>query len=359
MASNKIFRRWKLRLLQRIFDYDASPSDTLSPPHSAVIFVARHIGDTIATYPIVRSLQACGTKEIHLILKYPAHDAMVSLVSEGVHLHSITHERDLGDIRRVAHAIRQRSGNPDLLVQAMTRETTASLLLIKALKARTVLGLHDTTMRCYLSREGKSARTLHNTYTSPPECWARLMKDVGLPEVKGRFELPVPDTIDSAVHSALAPFTPYVALNLDGSFARKSLSLTRAIEVANLIQRHFNLSVVVACSPQGEEKALSLAKQCSNVVLPNMPRSLAHSAAIIRHANLLVSPDTSLVHMASAHDVPTLAFYRHNTYGWQPTAPYSEVLIGGDDINDLPLAQIDNALLAMANRLSNTPLPPT
>jgi len=84
-------------------------------------------------------------------------------------------------------------------------------------------------------------------------------------------------------------------------------------------------------------------------------RTVPHSAAIIKHAELLVSPDTAAIHMASAFDRPTLGIYLAEPSFWQPLATHSRTVTASSLplLDDQAFEQALTELLA----LRDTPEP--
>ena len=60
-------------------------------------------------------------------------------------------------------------------------------------------------------------------------------------------------------------------------------------------------------------------------------RSFADVISLVRHAALLISPDTSLIHVASAFDIPTVGLYLKGEWNrtlWTPLSREHRVIIG-------------------------------
>lgn len=72
--------------------------------------------------------------------------------------------------------------------------------------------------------------------------------------------------------------------------------------------------------------------------------SIQHFAAYIKSAKVLITPDTSAVHIASAFGVPTLALYPNpywNYISWQPyNVPHRSIKSPSENINDIPVEEV-------------------
>ena len=72
--------------------------------------------------------------------------------------------------------------------------------------------------------------------------------------------------------------------------------------------------------------------------------SIQHFAAYIKSSDLIITPDTSSVHIASAFGVPTLALYPNpewNYVSWQPyNVPHRSIKSPSEDINEIPVQEV-------------------
>ncbi|WP_027704823.1 glycosyltransferase family 9 protein [Zymobacter palmae] len=343
MQNKKTLRMIKLGLFESLLDYQGL-QHVPTTIKSAVIFVARHIGDTMAIYPVVRALQAAKVNSIILVVNPSSYAALAPLKTEGITLHLIDHERNKRAVIAAARKIRRTYGQVDLCVQAMMRNTTATLLFQRTLHAHCNIGLHHCTLHMYVPEVAKQAMAMLATEAPAPFCWAQLMKDAGIADVEARFELPIPQNIERHVRAQIAPYGPYFALNMDASRAIGSLNEETAVRLIQCISDVYGYSVIITCSPSGEEKARRVSQACPSAHIIAPPRSIYHSAAIIKHATAVISPDTSIIHIASAYNRPTLGIYRTEIKAWRPLADHNTVLVTGDDINAIDPAVFARAL---------------
>lgn len=333
MAEEKSLRKLKQRVFQRLLDYRGE-RQLPATINSAVIFVARHIGDTMAVYPAIRALQAAKAHSITIVVNPSSYAALAPLEAEGVHFIHIPHERDKRAAIDAARQIKRSHGKIDLCLQAMMRDTTATLLFQRTLRARCNLGLHHSSLQMYIPHVADTSVAMHDDQVPVPICWAQLMKDANIAEVTPRFELPIPKDIDASIQALIASYRPYIALNLDASQAKRSLSAETAIQLIQTIQAACGYQVIITCAPAGEEKAQRVAQACSSAHVLNAPRSIYHSAAIIKYAAAVISPDTSIVHIASAYNRPTIGMYLTKATAWGPLADRRATLIT-NNINDI------------------------
>lgn len=68
------------------------------------------------------------------------------------------------------------------------------------------------------------------------------------------------------------------------------------------------MPIVIVHGPKGEDKARELVNSYNNVYRLSLSPSIKRSAAIIKDAYIAITPDTSILHMASAYNTPLLQF---------------------------------------------------
>ena len=121
---------------------------------------------------------------------------------------------------------------------------------------------------------------------------------------------------------------PYVYVNTAGRFSPRCLTQAQTDRICRELERH-NMLGLIFCAP-GIEVAEN------EYVRAVRPATFVDCLQLIAGAQGVISPDTSVVHAASAYDKPLLAFYCANdpeVYGlqmrdvWAPMTRQSTVLV--------------------------------
>ncbi|MGY6563442.1 MAG: glycosyltransferase family 9 protein [Halomonadaceae bacterium] len=347
-------RRVGRYLLEAWYDYQPEPFDP-GAIRSAVIFMPKSIGDGMGIYPVIRALQARGVEWLGIVASHRSAPVYEALKSEGIEVFEVSHDRDYRAVRGVAREIRRRHGEIDLCVEATTLISSPSIYFVGTLRARMNLQLSGSRMKLYAPLCNIHAP--HYLEASPPQNWASLMRDAGVAEVPGRFELPVPATVANEVKPWLDTLGAYLVFNLDGSVRERQISLAKAKEMLPEIHRAQGLAIVVPFDSAGRAKAEALAEAFPYVhAYPGEP-SILRTAEMIKHAQLLISPDTSAIHIASAYDIPTLGLYHRLEPVWRPRASANVVTLVEGPLTDLPLSQCLNALNELYRAMKKRTLP--
>jgi ADP-heptose:LPS heptosyltransferase len=114
---------------------------------------------------------------------------------------------------------------------------------------------------------------------------------------------------------------------------------------------------VALCSPEDQEEKLRIEQHC-NQVIPSPPtRNLYEAGLIIAALKLLITPDTSLIHVASCSNTPVIGLYRKATQDISRFGPllipYEIVISETGEVSDINVKMVSSALLkALHERVS-------
>jgi len=141
----------------------------------------------------------------------------------------------------------------------------------------------------------------------------------------------------------------YIILNIDAP-AFKKWKLENNITLARFISDNYpDLAIMITSLPENRVEIENIL--CNE----NIPRAYYFSTedilemtALIRYSSLVITPDTSIVHLASAENKPVIAFYL--VVGeWLPYKVHSYIIIPkkGEAISTIPLEVVKNAIIKM------------
>ena len=89
---------------------------------------------------------------------------------------------------------------------------------------------------------------------------------------------------------------------------------------------------------------------CLEIQGASLP-SIKRSAAIIKDAYIAITPDTSILHMASAYNTPVVAIYADYKTRWPAMADVSESVVVGQKIDNISLDEFAKALKSVLARI--------
>lgn len=159
---------------------------------------------------------------------------------------------------------------------------------------------------------------------------------IEMPSEIPRPELFTKESSDQYVGDFLKPLgpKPMIAVNISASRSGKMWAnekWQKALEVIN----YEKYSAVLTFAPENLDRALDLSKRRPELHLFKS-RSMADATSLISRSSLLITPDTSLVHVAAAFDRPLVGLYSSNRKMFEKFHPLSSKYIAvraceGDD----------------------------
>jgi heptosyltransferase-1 len=146
-----------------------------------------------------------------------------------------------------------------------------------------------------------------------------------------------------------------IAINLSAGAAIRYWEKDKWIELLRLILKNYpNFSLLLLSTNKDE----SLRKEIhSNHIQTHCPKNLSiqHFASYIKIADILITPDTSAVHIASALGIPTIALYPNydsNFVSWQPyKIPYRSIKSMDESIKQISVEEVFNAFQSLVNEI--------
>lgn len=343
------------KLACSFFDYSTQPL-IANTVQTVVLHIPDQIGDAMATYPLIRSLEKQQVAHLIIIASTLNYHVFEALSLNNTRLTVITTQfQDVAryqEIKALAKQIRAEHGVPDLCIEAMRKKNLKTLLFVKTLRARANLQAVGLEMRCF-SRYCRVASRMDQKFRAPvPMTWSILMRETGFPVVNAGFELPIPVATSQEVESELNALGPYIALNLEGSVAERTFSPEAADQLLTLIQQVTRLPIVIVHSPKMSEQTKKRVVEWQNVYRLTLEPSILRTAAVVRNAFLTISPDTSIVHMASAYQVPVLAVYANFKTRWPPMQTLAETVVVGREISEFHAGEFSEKLQRLLSRIS-------
>jgi len=118
---------------------------------------------------------------------------------------------------------------------------------------------------------------------------------------------------------------------------------------------------IIFSAPGDLDEKRRLEEPHRNVMPSPSTKNLYEVCQIVRKLKLLVTPDTSLVHIAACSDTPLVAMYRHNPADSRAFAPLStmqEVIVSPTpDVVDIESSAVTASLARMFDRLPSADTP--
>ncbi len=150
------------------------------------------------------------------------------------------------------------------------------------------------------------------------------------------------------------PDTKIIGYNLSAGAPTRIWAKEKSIELLKQIQEYNNdYRILLFTTPDERERAESLQSAVSSdvhIIPENL--NLTSVAALIKYLDVLITPDTSLVHIARSFNVPVIGFYSKFMKNFMLWRPYDQeigavVSSNDDNIFDITVKQVMDTFKAL------------
>lgn len=298
----------KLKLMKHILDniiyqfsrkigillFDNELNNSLdSVNHILIINWHGKIGDAIISSFIFRELKKKAninisiitTKELQPIYKYYNAD----------NIYIINSNHSLIDINNIANSIKK----VDAIIPLFGTLGFNDLYLIKKL---TPLYVFSTDKTLKLSNK-KFLQEIENKFVN--EIYCKILECMKIEDIDDRYIIPhTKKKTDIMKYDIL--FNPF------GSRIDKSLSINKSVSLLKKINKaDSNLKIVILFSPKTKSIAKDIAKKTNhkNIILAENIFTIKDSIELISESNIVISVDTSIVHIAIGMNKQIISIY--------------------------------------------------
>lgn len=146
-----------------------------------------------------------------------------------------------------------------------------------------------------------------------------------------------------------------IGVNISAGTDARFWGIARYRSLLSLLKEHYSrFSLLILHKPSDRKRALEIAEGVpGSVVPPDM--SFDQFAALIKRMDLLVTPDTSAVHLASAFSIPSVVLYvqsDRNLRIWEPYRSVCEAVVTHEeDLTAIDVATVFGAIQRVMQRI--------
>ena len=340
-------RRRLLRAGRRRFTgtLASRPEDLLRLPVAPAILLMRQerIGDVLVGIPVLRALrQRYPAARIHFLVSrnnFAVRDAVRPFVDR-----IWRYDKTVGSALTLLRALRRE--RYDVVVDLVDNPSATSRLVIGWCGARLAVGLAHAEAGCY----SHAAPLLDRASVHPVERLAQLLLPFGIDPAKVPLDLeyPLSDADERRARELLgARRRPLrFGVNLSGRGPQRYWGRDNFVRlIRHLADTDDRFQVSICGAPGDADEVAAVAAATGLEPVPPL-RSLHDFAAVIHEFDMVLTPDTSVVHLAAAWKIPAVGLY-HRQPGVMPWLPYRSphrALIDDRGIGWIPLEAVTAAL---------------
>jgi ADP-heptose:LPS heptosyltransferase len=304
----------------------------LSRVHRILIFRFDRIGDMLVTLPVLKALKQCAPHVIVSVLGSRANAdlARACPAVDEVYVLEESWLRILGQVRMF------RRQEPDVVLNFVFNKTTTPAILSNLISPNGLkVGQGPDKYGFYFNRLVKVPRfERHMTEQLAMFVEQSFGVQIAATALETELEIPVEQRREVGEWLQQSGLkrrsesdtmgTPYLVFNISAFESNRTLSQEQASRIAFTLSRNPSIHTVIVFDPS--DKALAQLvetrqefRSCS-VFRTFGKRPLIQLASLIAGAMVVITPDTSIIHFASAMKTPTFGIYgeAYKTVEWAP-----------------------------------------
>jgi len=327
MISNLV-RLLKAFLLKKIC---SSKEKEFSLENTKKILFLRYdrIGDMVLTSPIFRELKkGLNNCEISVL----ASKQNLPVISSNPFIDKIflNNEGNFFSVLKTLYKLRK--NHYDVCIEFDHSVVPHAILRLKLINAKKVIsprkdgryGVLGSDLELY---NFYSDFSLDNTITNN---WMNILKFFNIHNPSNKLEFYISKKINAEINKRIRPYKNkfLIGINFDGAVKGKEIQISDLLYISReLLNIDRNILIFLIASPS---KYNYLKKILQNVFIPNFisdfeTQTIQHAAGLISNCQLIISPDTSIVHIAACYDVPVVSIHEANMHSYKLFRPNSSI----------------------------------
>ncbi len=247
--------------------------------------------------------------------------------------------------------------NFDLLIDFNDNESTTSSLIFRVIRARFKAAYNFKKYKNFINIK---ISPLRKNESHIIERTKDFLIQMGIPidnyKVKPFFYLN--PSVYTEIKKEKGENEILITINLSAGAKIRYWEKDKWIELLKLLLKKYpSFKLLLLSDPKDEslrEKIHSNFLQAQLLSVKNL--TIQHFASYIQISDILITPDTSAVHIASAFGIPTIAMYPNygsNFVSWQPyKIPYRSIKSGTESIKQISVKEVFEAFQSLVYEIN-------
>jgi ADP-heptose:LPS heptosyltransferase len=275
------------------------------------------IGDVLVSLPVVHALKSrYPTARIDAL--FGTNNATAAPADMSFGSRFIYRKRLFADLALVAALRRRRY---DILIDFMDNVSTSSTLLVRLIGAQVAVGIDKENSYAYDVVVPRLPQGEYHIVDRLAELLRPFGIDPATLDLRLRYPLPVSAVEKAGVWFATHARAPMIGVNVSSSGESKYWPDENFSALINGLKRAMPaMQVVLFSAPAEQDRTRVVSLATGAHVYP--PGSFDEFAAGVKRCAMLVTVDTSAVHLGAAFRVPTVGLFVHDRAELMPWVPY-------------------------------------
>ncbi|MDE8034811.1 glycosyltransferase family 9 protein [Actinobacillus equuli subsp. equuli] len=227
----------------------------------------------------------------------------------------------------------------DVVIDPTVTLRNRDLLFLRTINAKTYIGYDKSDYKLF-------TLNVQNEQQHFAEIYKQALELAGFTNIDIQYDIPRDEKSVKAVQDYLSEnqLEHFITLNLFGAGSARRFSDEKIMELLAYLRRVSIKPILLLTFPEVTPKLKQIAAQLENVFVYENTQTVFDTIELIYHSDILISPDTSTVHIASGLSKKIIGFYssdEQNFIHWHPNnKAETYVLHFKQSVNDLDFNQI-------------------
>lgn len=324
-------RTFRLYIGKKLLDKRISPKQENCTHYQKILFLRQDgkIGDFIVSSFAFRELKKanpncyigiiCTQKNQYLFAQNPFIDQCYIIKKKSIlsYIHS---------------GLLLRKQQYDVVIDPTILLRNKELLLLRLINAKNYLGYQKKQYGLFnLNLEGQYHFSALYTLA---------LEQLGVKVTNHQYEIPFNEQSAQEIEIFLQQhqLRNYICLNFYGASKNRSFNDLNITHFLTHLTQYQDKQFVVLTHPAVTVKLKKLTESYSNIYLFENTQNIFHSIELIKHSDCLISPDTSVIHIATGLNKKVIGFYNQdeaNFIQWHPNNPNCHILRFKESVNEI------------------------
>ena len=287
------------------------------------------IGDMIITTPVFRELKR---KYPYIKITVIASKSNYEVLQNNPNVDNIVVNNKNNFIGNLPSLIKLRKQKFDVCVEFDHSVVPHAILRLRIINAKINISIKKDG-RYGLSGEDMK---LYDIYTKKQEkmhfrdIWLGLLEPFDVKPQSTKYDLFISEKLNNKAKKFLYQYSSnfLIGINLEGAVKGKKISFSELYQICKKLNAYdTNIQIFILTTPQNYEFVSKRVKKMalSYVGVSYKTDSIQNVSALISHLDLIITPDTSIAHVASVYNKPVISIHENNQDSYQLFRPTSSL----------------------------------
>ena len=208
-----------------------------------------------------------------------------------------------------------RKENYDIIIDPTELLRNRDLFFIKNIGAKINFGYNKSNVPLFNKNIDRNSKTMLEVYKE-------ILENLGFSDLNLDYEVPINMTSEKNVEEYLKNngINKFIAINFFGASKRRKFKVSKAINLLEKIQKKYpEYKIIILNSPKDKKTILSIMKimKGNNIYYNEDFKTIHDAISLIRKSEIVVSPDTAIVHIAEGLKKDIIAFYSEDKKNYE------------------------------------------